>query len=75
MGPMVWCIGLIHSHAISWPAVTSKTRPLVPSQMSVLPFGRRCAPEMCPLKNCWRGLASYCQATALSFGFTSMTRE
>src|SRR5262249_19821992 len=38
--------GLTYSHTICPSLVTSKTRPKDDSQMSVLPFGRRCALPM-----------------------------
>ena len=38
--------GLTYFQTISLSGVTSKTVPLAPEQMSVLPLGSRCAPEM-----------------------------
>jgi hypothetical protein len=42
--------GLMYSHTIALSGVTSKTRPGAPSVISVLPFGRRCAPLILVLK-------------------------
>ena len=43
--------GLMYSQTTSASGVTSKKCPSVIAQISVLPFGRRCAPEPMWLKN------------------------
>ncbi len=62
----------MNSQTISFPAVTSNTRPGAPSVISVLPLGRRCAPLMFVLK---RLGAVYDQTSARLTGSISSTRE
>ena len=38
--------GLTYFQTISFSGVTSNTVPFAPEQISVLPLGKRCAPEM-----------------------------
>src|SRR5438067_26476 len=60
----------------TWPScVTSNRRPKMPSQISVLPLARRCAPEMYGLKNSNSAGSVYCQTISLVRGSTSRTRE
>jgi hypothetical protein len=56
--------GLTYSQSISPPAVTSNIRPKSPSQISVLPFGNRCACEILGLK---KSLRADCYVHVASF--------
>src|SRR5262245_22448915 len=67
--------GLTYSQTISPPLVTSTNRPNEDSQMSVLPFGRRCALPMRGEKKFHAGRSWYFQTISFVAGLTSMARE
>ena len=69
----------MYSQTISPAGVTWKKRPICPSSMKVLPFGRRRAPLICVLLKLQPALpefaAEYCQTISLVTGLISSTRE
>ena len=67
--------GYSYSQTISFPGVTSNTRPFSPLQISVFPFDNLSAPEICPEKNEVGGSPSYSQTTSFVLGFNSITLD